>query len=217
MTDNRWYKYVDNNRGSAMVVAMILLIVMTIIGIAAVKTSNLEMMVSNAEKKKRSAFYAAEAGIEHAKFILKRRFREVNGPRAAAQQPMVWTFALDGSETVVNNGEVMNVNAATDTNFNGGAEWVRNVPLGRYTYSVRVWDNVDDGSPTNDVDAMIYMRSVATSVDDGRSGIEIALRGGFVGDQGSVTGYIAQAGAGAGKNYNANDVNAITDFSSQLK
>ncbi len=41
------------------------------------------------------------------------------------------------------------------------------------------------------------------------------LEGGVTGEQ-SVYGYASQAGGGSGKNYNADDVNAIADFTVQV-
>jgi len=54
-----------NERGTALVVALILLWVLTIIGLAATNTSTLEVLISGSEKEGQEAFYAADGGIEY--------------------------------------------------------------------------------------------------------------------------------------------------------
>ncbi len=209
-----------NQRGMALVIALILLCVLTIIGVAATNTSVLEFLISGAEKEKQEAFYAAEAGIEHMRAILKSLFVKRNAARMAAGGTPDWDFALNGSEA--------GINAAHDTDdppdqpadgigdYDGGAVWISNGTIGgNYTYSVRVWNNSDSGSPTNDADGLIYVRSDASGQRGGSKSIEIVLQGGVSGGE-AIIGYTAQAGAGPGKAFRATDLEAITDFSAQM-
>lgn len=51
-----------NNQGFVLVAAMMILIVLTIIGIAAMSNTNLEKMIANNDRRHKEAFTAAEAG-----------------------------------------------------------------------------------------------------------------------------------------------------------
>ena len=81
-----------------------------------------------------------------------------------------------------------------------------------------LWNNDDTalgGDFQNDTDGLVWIQSDAVHPRRGRVSIRILLEGDTTGE--GITGYTAQAGAGAGKNYNANDLNPMTDFSRQLK
>jgi Tfp pilus assembly protein PilX len=67
----------------------------------------------------------------------------------------------------------------------------------------------------NDEDGIIYVRSEASGPSGGTSAVEITLAGGASAGE-PLSGYNAQEGGGAGKNYNANDVNAIGNFTEQI-
>ncbi|MBW2075601.1 MAG: pilus assembly PilX N-terminal domain-containing protein [Deltaproteobacteria bacterium] len=56
----------NNERGMALVIALVLLCVLTIIGVAAINTSTVEILISGAEKETGEAFYAADGGIQYA-------------------------------------------------------------------------------------------------------------------------------------------------------
>ena len=204
----------DNERGMALVIALVLLCVLTVIGMAATNTSVIETLISGTERQKQEAFYVAEAGIEHTKTILKSLFVQRNADEiasalASGSSPNPdWDFALNGSES--------GVATASGANYAGGAVWITNGTVGgSYTYNVRVWNNQDGGGAANDTDRLIYVRSEAIGPHRASASIEVALQGGVSGKD-SITGYTAQAGSGAGKNYNANDVDSITDFSAQM-
>lgn len=202
-----------NEKGSALITALVILTLLTILGLAATNTSMLETMIAGTEKTHSEAFYAAEAGIEHLRRNFKNIFVEKNAARMAAGQPPRWTFALDGSQP--------GVSAASATSYAGGAEWITDGDMGsRYTYNVRVWDNEDGGTTgnehQNDTDGIIFMRSEAKGPNNAFAAIEISLSGG-ASDGEVLGGYSAQEGGGSGKNYNANDINAMGDFSSQIQ
>ena len=60
-----------------------------------------------------------------------------------------------------------------------------------------------------DTDGLIVVGAIATGPNNSRAAIEVVLCGG-IDNSTSVAAYTAQAGAGAGKNYNAADVAAIS-------
>ncbi len=206
---NNHHLPIHDERGVVLVMALIMLCLMTIIGTAVSNTSSIETMISGVEKDKREAFYVAEAGIDHVKGLLNSIFVQRNSAKIASGQDPDWDFALDGTET--------GVNEASEANYNGGAIWITDGTFGgNYTYSVRVWNNSDSGDAMNDTDGVIYIRSVATGTQGGSTSIEVSVHGSVTSTAGSITAYIAQAGAGSGKNYTSEDAEAIMEFSQQL-
>lgn len=198
----------DEERGSALIISIFILILLTVIGIATINTSMTEILISAAEKDRERCFYVAEAGEEHAKGMLTGLFVQRNSARIASGGTPDWDFALDGTEA--------GVNATTGLNHDGSTTWISNGDGGGgYTYDVRIWNNADGGSAIDDTDGLIYVRSISSGPNGGSASIEIILRG-WVSADGSVTGYAAQAGAGAAKAYVGDDLNAINNFSQQL-
>ncbi len=201
-------KHIAGERGAVLITSLIILTLLTLIGIAATNTSMLETMISASDRQHTEAFYAAEAGIEHLRRNFKSMFVEKNAARIAAGADPDWDFVLNGSQA--------GINSATDVTYDGGARWITDGNLGSvYLYNVTVWNNDDGGSPTDDTDSVIFMRADARVPNGGRASIEISLFGGATGGS-ALSGYGAQEGAGAGKNYNSNDTGAITDFSTQI-
>lgn len=205
-------KHRHSERGAALITALIILTLLTLIGIAATNTSTLETMISSSERSRTEALYAAEAGIEHARRNLKSLFVDNNALKitlkltGASTADPDWDFVLNGSL----------VDAATDSTYEGGALWIADGDLGSaYLYNVTAWNNDDGGSATDDIDGVIMVRADAQVPNGGIASIEISLYGNN--SEGSaLTGYGAQEGAGAGKNYNSNDTGAITNFSTQI-
>jgi type IV pilus assembly protein PilX len=201
-------KPLDNDRGSVLPVTLIMLCLLTLLGVAATNTSTFENQIAIAEREKMESFYAAEAGVDHVSGILRNIFVQRNAAKIAAGQDPDWDFAL--------NGSVEGVGTASGADYGGGVVWINSGSLGgNYTYSVRVWNNSDGGDATNDTDGKIYVRSEASRAGGGNTSIEVTLRGSVSGGD-SVTGYNAQAGAGPGKSFTSDDLDAISDFSVQL-
>ncbi|MGE4545151.1 MAG: pilus assembly PilX N-terminal domain-containing protein [Pedobacter sp.] len=196
----------NRERGAALITALVILTLLTLIGLAATNTSMLETMISSSERRHAEAFYVAEAGIEHLRRNFKTLFIEKNQANFAAVQPPDWDFVLNGSQP--------GIAAATDTTYAGGAQWIIDGDLGSdYLYTVTVWNNNDGGGAIDDTDSVIFMRADARSANGGASSVEISLFGGAAGGQ-PIGGY-EQGDGGTGKNHNSNDANAITDFSLQ--
>ena len=59
----RWRLYRHNEAGSVLVIAMVSLALLTLIGVAAITTGNLESEISGNEKTYQEAFYSAELGL----------------------------------------------------------------------------------------------------------------------------------------------------------
>lgn len=210
-------KIIKNEKGIVLVIALIMLCMMTIIGTAVSNTASVETIISGVEKEQREAFYVAEAGVDHAKGLLRSLFISRNTLKIASGLIPDWDFALDGSESTID--------PATETDFAGGAPWITGGTMGgQYTYRVSVWDNPDTGNnspydPTeyaiDDGDGVIFIRSVATGPHGDSVAIEVSVEG-TVSGVGTISGYAAQAGAGSGKNYSSEDAEAISDFTQQI-
>ena len=64
--DHKHYLIKGDQRGSVIVIAMIMLCLLTIVGVAAVNTSRFETLISKTETETQQAFYAADGGIQYA-------------------------------------------------------------------------------------------------------------------------------------------------------
>lgn len=175
-----------NERGSVLLLSLFILMILTVLGIAASNTSTLEIRMAANERDYQRAVYAAESGIAHMRARLQNQLVSGNQAKIASNTPIDWDFALTGPEA---------------TGFNNS--------IGMLNYFVRVYNNNDGGSATDDTDQNVYVRSDGSGPNNSRASVEVMLNAGVVSE--GLTGYTAQAGAGAGKNYNSNDVDAITD------
>jgi len=59
-----FFSIVNNKRGSALVVALLMLVVLTLIGISATTTTNFELQIAGNDKLFKKAFYAADGATE---------------------------------------------------------------------------------------------------------------------------------------------------------
>ncbi len=165
-----------NENGSVIVVAIMVLILLTIIGMAAVNTSTTEQHLAVNTLLYERAFYAAEAGFEHAKGVLKVPYTEQNQSNIALGNPGSWSFVLDGLGVIPDllgspaedcmpldgGGNCSGGDGVGD--FEGGVVLVQSVLAG-LTYTVTVWNNDDGatgGTPTNDTDGKLMIRTVTT-------------------------------------------------------
>src|SRR5215510_3078255 len=67
----RWRLYRHNEAGSILVIAMVSLALLTVIGMMAITTGNLESEISGNEKTYQEAFYSAELGIATGETIVE--------------------------------------------------------------------------------------------------------------------------------------------------
>ncbi len=65
---------IANDRGSALVVALLVLVLLTLMGISATTTSTIEVQMAGNEKFHDMAFYAAESGWQTSLNWLDRQF-----------------------------------------------------------------------------------------------------------------------------------------------
>lgn len=77
-----WMAY--NEHGTVLVIGMLTLVMLTLIGVAATRTSSVESEMSGNEKTHQEAFYAAEAALITSETVI-RSFRNQVDVRACAQ------------------------------------------------------------------------------------------------------------------------------------
>jgi type IV pilus assembly protein PilX len=191
-----------NEQGSVLMMAIMVLVLLTIVAFTAMRTSNIEVQISGNELLHQKYFFTAEAGIARAIKQLEQPFVNANAPLVRTGSQATWNFALGG---------------IADWGYDNGNEWIVDEVLDGLHYRVTLWNNDDSalgGSFDDDRDALIWLQADSWGSKGGGSNVQILLQGDTTGE--SVTGYTAQAGAGAGKNYNANDLNPITSFDRQL-
>lgn len=117
MISNKLTQISNNERGAALLMTMVMLVILTLIGIAATKTSTFEIKFSGVEKNKKAAFYTAEAGIEHAKKL------------------------MDG-ETFDSGTETWDIEGLGDAvDRDSAVEYISETNLGGYAYTVKIWDS----------------------------------------------------------------------------
>lgn len=201
----------QTEQGMILVIVMLLLLLLTIMGAGAIATSSIEMGIAGNDRLSKKAFCTAEAGLAHVTEQLQFEFANRNRAKVASGQIPDWDFAI--------NGVVPGIHAADDTNFNGGAVWVKDQALAGderlpFVYTVVVWNNpIDPGGITHDTDRLLHIRSVATGPKRSACHIETVLLSQISGN--AVAGYFAQSGAGSGGGNTNGDVQAISNFTVQ--
>jgi len=206
----------DNENGYVIVAAIMILVLLTILGISAINTSTTEQHLATNTLLYERAFYAAEAGFEHAKAILRVPYIEQNQGNIALGNPGSWSFVLDGSDVIQGLAAAVDSDADGVGDFPGGVVLVQS-DLDGISYTVTAWNNDDrasGGTETSDTDGRIMIRTVALGPRGATCTIESLIEGTTAG--GGIDGYKAQSGGGAGKSYSNNDLESITDFTQQM-
>lgn len=73
-------KKLRNNNGMAAFVAIMMMVMLTMIGVASIKLANDEVTIAGNEMNSTEAFYIAEAGLEQGVAALETSFEETNAP-----------------------------------------------------------------------------------------------------------------------------------------
>jgi type IV pilus assembly protein PilX len=211
---------VNNEGGYTLILALILLMLVTIIGVAAINTSTTETMITSADEDKRTAFYAADSAVEQVTAqlnqILINRWR-VPCIMVPGTLPN-WTLVLNGDSFPAASPQPTPPTPPTPQwflRYSTGVPVATGTLANGYAFDARVWNNRDFQLPAanpaqNDTDGLIILGVIATSPgNNSRVAVEVTLNAG-INDTSTAAGtYTAQAGGGAGKNYNAMDVGAI--------
>ncbi len=199
----------NNEKGSVIVAAVMILACLTIIGFAASNMSTTEVSISTNSLLYERAFYSAEAGLQHAKESLREQFHIQNQAQIAIGQPGYWDFALNGSLAAY--GAAADTDGDSKGSYEDGVVWIPDTDLQGVHYTVTIWNNDDGGSHTDDTDGMVWVRADSWEPRrGGRCSIVELVKGSFVAG-GATSGYTAQEGLGSGKGYTSDDSNPV-DF-----
>jgi Tfp pilus assembly protein PilX len=187
-----------NESGSVLVIALIMLVLLTVLGITATSTSNIELQIANNERNYKKAFYVANAAIESARASLAVALAQAHPNEIASGGNLDWGFALVGA-----------------TDETPKKLWVPDTPLtdtySDYHYTVTIWN--DEVSPTVDSNGRIYAQAVAEGPNNVKVTVQVILAAVA---SGSSTDSYSQYGGDMTKNFNGNDLNAPTSDDTQI-
>lgn len=186
--------------GYIIIAALLILALLTIICVSASNMSTTEMNIATNELLYERAFYAAESGLQHLAELLSSQYVDNNRAILSSGGTPNWSFALQGA---------VDSDADGVGDFAGGVNFI-NRNLDNINLQVRIWNNDDGGGPANDTDGLIYVHSEARGPRGALCRIEMLLEGKISGT--AISDYIAQEGAGPGKNFVSNDAAAMEDF-----
>ena len=197
-------KHTHRETGAVLVVSMLMLVVLTVMGVAATHTTVLEILISSASRQKQSAFYAAEAGIEHAKIALGNLIdANTNNPNAGAGTPAYWDFLFENENSYPSVDEA----EFKSPSFTQHVYLIQNQTFGDHSYTVTA------GMPYAGGDmSLVWVRSYGLGPRGARSIIEVSYRGEhnpLPGSGMTITDYGGQDKQGAAKGSAGTDTEAI--------
>lgn len=201
-----------NPQGSILFLVVLMLALLSILGFSAMHTSTVERLIATNELLHQQYFYTAEAGIAYALGDLRHPFAEANADRLASGIDAAWDFALETAGSV----EGGDPDDPGQGSYERGVRWIEDQPLSGSHFRVTLWNNDETlagGDANTDLDGLLWLRSDASGPRGGGASIQVLLHSDAGGI--AVTDYPAQYGAGAGKNYNAVDLDPIESFQPQ--
>jgi hypothetical protein len=161
--DRQKKSILKNKDGSILLIAMVILLLLTILGIAAINTTTIELALSGNEKTSKIVFYAADTGIEVGRAVLG----EIN-----LVDNTNWnTLLVNDFDNDTANDNVLVGYETLDAEFDGLSTLDRIIgdraggldAAGPATFSLRVLDNDDlDDDYKNDVDGIVLLISTGT-------------------------------------------------------
>jgi len=180
-----------NETGLVLTVALVFLVVLGVMGSAAVLLTRTDIKISGNYKNSETAFYVAEAGIEHAREVL----RAMNAASVDKNSLSDELASVTGSNGVLDG----NVSGSDDVPLINAA------PLGNNSYTVYLTnDSVDGSLNQTDSNKTVILTSVATSPIGSQATIQSTVK--------AFDFYFPPPGAitllGSGVNFTGNDSNA---------
>jgi Tfp pilus assembly protein PilX len=193
-----------NENGSVLVIALIMLVLLTVLGITATSTSNIELQIAGNERNYKRAFFIANAGIEHARSSLAAALNKYQANQVSQGTPLNWSFALDGIETGT---------AATATE--PVVVWLKDVNFGDgYIYTVTVFNDLAAGeTEVLDTNGRIFAQAVASGPNGVQAIVQVLLLASVTGQ--STESY-SQYGGDMTKNFTGNDLNAPSSYDTAI-
>jgi hypothetical protein len=134
------FKRLQRNDGSALLMALLIMLMLTLIFAAAVTTSVTDIDIAKNQKERTLAFYTAEAGLQYAIGVLRTNFNELNNDTLEA-----WINANpavgDGNFSVGVAG-TSPFKTLTSDGFDRDGEAIVQVTVKRKRSPLNIWDNI---------------------------------------------------------------------------
>ena len=96
---------INNEQGSVLVMAIMVLALLTIVAFTATRTSNIEVQISGNELLHQKYFFTAEAGIARAIKQLEQPFVIANAPLVRTGSQATWNFAFLGTDQLLGTSD----------------------------------------------------------------------------------------------------------------
>ena len=163
-------QHIENEQGMVLLTSLMLMVILFILGTTAYLISSNDLKIGGNYKTSKQAFYVAEAGIEHAIGVLKKK--------------KDYTPILDGTDTATSGPGILTKIGSGPKSFADG------------TYEVLVFDNDDgDSDLTVDADQKVYITSTGTK-DGATATIQVLFMANYLPI--SVDGALSVFGEGPG-------------------
>ena len=176
-------RILNNQDGSVLVLALILLVLLTLMGLSTINTSTIEVKIADNEQRHKIGLYAADAGIEAGRAALN-ILKEADSGN--------WDNLFTNSQ--------LEGQAAGDTTLNKVIDAGDNDrSVGPAEFSLTVRDNDDlDGNPNVDTDNIAILTSTGT-YGSTRTVVEAYVRYTGAGDEYAQEHYDAASSGQAGE------------------
>jgi type IV pilus assembly protein PilX len=163
---------INNRQGSAIIVALIVLVLLTVIGIAATNTSTTEVQISTNALLNNVAFYTADSGIEAGRAVLS---------ELKADNVGNWDILLSNADDP-DNAEDISWNGENCTTLDEMIDADGGRTVGPATFTLAIEDNEDlDGSDTVDSDnTIVLISTLVAPYRNATATIRTTVRGGQV-------------------------------------
>jgi len=129
-----------NDRGSALLMALLIMLMLTLIFAAAVTTSVTDMDIARNQKERTMAFYTAEAGLQLAIGVLRVNFNELNN--ATLEAWINASSAIGDGNFSVGVAGTSPFKTLTSTGLNRDGEAALQVTVKRKKSPLNIWDNI---------------------------------------------------------------------------
>ena len=129
-----------SNQGSALLMALLIMLMLTLIFAAAVTTSVTDMDIAKNQKERTLAFYTAEAGLEYAVGVLRTNFNELDNDTLET-----WinaSSAIGDGNFSVDVAGTSPFKTLTSDGFDRDGEAIVQVTVKRKRSPLCIWDNI---------------------------------------------------------------------------
>jgi len=186
----------NNQQGSVIIIAVIILAMLSVIGIAATNTSTTEMKITTNGLLYNMAFYTADSGIAAGRAALNNLKQADRGS---------WDVLLFNLDAADEDKQIISWNGADCTSLNDIIDADGGRKVGQATFTLTIKDNIDrDNSPEVDSDDTVFLTSTVSYLGSNVT-IETIVQGG------AGRGPYAQEHYGAGSSGEASSESGVPE------